>query len=77
MTIAYRGRKGDIQVKALKFVLTIIPFIWSIGMIPFVNRAQPHIFGLPFLAAWLSCGIIVAFICLGIMYHLDRDKEDA
>lgn len=46
-------------------------------MIPFANRANPHIFGLPFLAAWLSGGIIVAFVCLGILYHLDKDKEEA
>lgn len=70
-------RKEAICVKTLKFVFTIIPFIWSIGMIPFVNRANPHILGLPFLAAWLSGGIIVAFVCLGILYHLDKDKEEA
>lgn len=64
-------------MKALKFFLTIIPFIWSIGMIPFVNRTNPYILGLPFLAAWLSGGIIVAFVCLGILYHLDKDKEEA
>lgn len=64
-------------MKALKLILTLIPFVWSIGMIPFVNRAHPFILGLPFLAAWLSAGIIVAFVCLSILYHLDKDQEDA
>lgn len=60
----------------LKVVLTLIPFIWTIGMIPFVNRVKPFVLGLPFLAFWLLAGIIVAFLCIGALYRLDKDKQD-
>ena len=61
----------------LKIILSLIPFIWTVGMIPFVNRVQPLICGLPFLAFWLIAGIFVAFLCIGTMYRLDaKNRED-
>ena len=54
-----------------KVVLKLIPFIWTIGMIPFANRVKPIILGLPFLAFWLIAGIFVAFFCIGILYKMD------
>lgn len=55
----------------VKVILTLIPFIWTIGMIPFVNKVKPIVFGLPFLAFWLVAGIFVAFVCIGILYKID------
>ncbi len=60
----------------LKVILTLIPFIWTIGMIPFVNRVHPIILGLPFLAFWLVAGIFVAFACLWVLYNIDLKNED-
>jgi hypothetical protein len=60
---------------ALKVVLTLIPFIWIVGMIPFVNTVHPMILGLPFLAFWLFAGIFVAFGCLKIIHGIDSEKE--
>ena len=59
-----------------KVILTLIPFIWTIGMIPFVNSVKPIIMGLPFLAFWLIAGIIVAFICLKCIYAIDSRKNN-
>ena len=59
----------------LKVVLTLIPFIWTIGMIPFVNRVKPIVFGLPFLAFWLVAGIFVAFFCIAALYRIDSKKD--
>jgi len=59
-----------------KVILTLIPFIWTIGMIPFVNRVKPIIFGLPFLAFWLIAGIFVAFICIQGLYYIDTKKNN-
>lgn len=62
----------------LKVVLTLIPFIWTIGMIPFVNKVKPLVFGLPFLAFWLVAGIFVAFACIGCLYIIDsKNKQDS
>jgi hypothetical protein len=64
-------------VNTLKIVLTLIPIIWIVGMIPFVNTVHPLVLGLPFLAFWLVAGIFVAFGCLKIIHMIDskRDSE--
>lgn len=64
-------------MNALKLILTLIPFIWIVGMIPFVNRVHPIIMGLPFLAFWLVAGIFVAFACLQIIYKIDSSKNSS
>lgn len=62
----------------VKVLLTLIPFIWTIGMIPFVNRVKPLVLGLPFLAFWLVAGIFVAFFCLKVLYRMDsKDRQDS
>ncbi|MEO1785186.1 DUF3311 domain-containing protein [Thermodesulfobium sp. 4217-1] len=63
-------------MKALKFVLTLIPFVWTIAMIPFVNTVKPIVLGLPFLAFWLVAGIFVAFVCLSIIYKIDTNNSN-
>lgn len=59
----------------VKIILTLIPFIWTIGMIPFVNRVKPIVMGLPFLAFWLVAGIIVAFLCIKALYTIDSKNN--
>jgi hypothetical protein len=64
-------------MKPIRVLLTLIPFIWTIGMIPFVNRVKPLVLGLPFLAFWLVAGIFVAFLCLSILYQIDaKNRQD-
>ena len=64
-------------MNSVKVILTLIPFIWTIGMIPFVNRVKPFVLGLPFLAFWLIAGIVVAFLCINALYRLDKNKNDS
>ena len=56
--------------------LTLFPFIWCIGAVPFVNQTRPFVLGLPFLAFWEVAGIFVAFACIGTMYYLDYKKGE-
>ncbi len=58
----------------VKLLLMVIPFFWTIGLLPFANSVHPLILGLPFLAFWLSSGIYVTFVCLLILYRMDRQK---
>ena len=55
---------------ALKIILSVIPLIWIIGALPWVNRVEPLILGLPFLAAWMVSGCFVAFGCLYTLFHI-------
>lgn len=62
----------------VKVVLTLIPFIWTIGMLPFVNHVKPLVLGLPFVAFWLISGIFVAFLCIGALYKIDsKNNQDS
>jgi hypothetical protein len=63
-------------VKLTHVILTLIPFIWCIGAVPWVNKTKPIVMGLPFLAFWEVCGIFVAFFCIGIMYKLDYKEGE-
>lgn len=65
------------NVNPVKVVLTLIPFIWTIGMLPFVNRVKPLVLGLPFVAFWLIAGIFVAFLCIGALYRIDKNNQDS
>lgn len=56
-------------------VLTAIPFIWMVAMIPFVNRVEPTIFGVPFLACWMIAGGVVSWICLHNLYRQLANRE--
>ncbi len=55
-----------------RVILTLAPFIFSIGLIPLANRVKPIVFGLPFLAFWLTLGIYVAFVCILLLYKYDH-----
>ncbi len=60
-----------------RVILTLAPFIFSIGLIPLVNRVKPIVLGLPFLAFWLTLGIYVAFVCILLLYKYDHRRRQA
>jgi hypothetical protein len=65
-------------MRPVRVLLTLIPFLWTIGMIPFVNRVKPIVLGLPFLAFWLVAGILVAFLCIRALYWIDsKNRQDS
>lgn len=59
----------------MRYVLTIIPFIWIILALPFVNTFHPQIFGLPLLAFWIQFGVIVTVACIHTLWMLDKKKD--
>lgn len=63
-------------MNAVRVLLTLIPFIWSIGLLPFANRVKPLVMGLPFLAFWLVAGIIIAFLCIKVLYTFDSKNNE-
>ncbi len=63
-------------MKVLKVVLTLIPFVWAIGLIPFVNRVKPIVLGLPFLAFWMVAVIYIACLCIAGLYYIDKHQQE-
>lgn len=64
-------------MNARRIILTLFPFIWTIGLLPFANHVKPFVFGLPFLAFWLSFSIYVTFICILLLYRYDSRADQA
>ncbi|KAA9000694.1 DUF3311 domain-containing protein [Affinibrenneria salicis] len=57
-------------------ILTAIPFIWIVALVPFANRVEPMIFGIPFLACWMIAGGVVSWFCLHNLYRQFANKDD-
>ena len=67
------GRKR--ATKVWHRLLLIVPFVWQIGGAPLVNDVAWTPFALPFPMAWQMAGIVVASLCIGAVYALDRRAE--
>ncbi|ADP31014.1 hypothetical protein BATR1942_00270 [Bacillus atrophaeus 1942] len=67
---------GDFKMKVV-YLLSILPFIGMLCILPFVNRVEPFVFSMPFIMFWVAIWTVLTSVILGIMYKLDpRNKED-
>ena len=55
--------------KRLSLGLAAIPAIALTFAIPFVNREEPHVLGLPFVFAWIVVWIALVPAFLWIVHH--------
>lgn len=60
--------------KFMKSLLIIIPLISQLAVLPFVNRIDPIILGLPFLQFWLFLWIGLTPLCTLGIYQLDKSE---
>jgi hypothetical protein len=49
-------RRRDLMIR---FVLATIPIVALSVAVPFVNRVDPRIFGLPFVLAWIAGWVLI------------------
>jgi len=57
--------------------LMVLPFVGMLGGIPFVNKVEPYVFGMPFLLFWLVGWVIATSVIMTIVYRFDPAvKED-
>ncbi|MDO7487360.1 DUF3311 domain-containing protein [Peribacillus frigoritolerans] len=59
---------------AIKLLL-FVPFIGFLGLLPYVNKIEPYIFGMPFLLFWVAFWMVMASIILMIVYKFDPDNK--
>ena len=52
--------------------LALTPVLALTFGIPFVNRLEPRICGLPFLLAWIVAWILLTPVVMATVYRLDR-----
>jgi len=53
-------------------LLAAVPVIGMLGGIPFANRTEPYILGMPFLLAWIVAWILLTSVVLAIVYRADE-----
>ena len=54
----------------LAFSIAGVPIIALIGGLPFVNRLEPSLFGMPFLLVWILGWVLASPIFLASAYAL-------
>ncbi|MBV8727259.1 MAG: DUF3311 domain-containing protein [Candidatus Eremiobacteraeota bacterium] len=58
----------------LRIVLAAIPIAMLTIVVPFVNRVEPRILGLPFLLAWIAFWVFVSPLFVYTIYRLDNPR---
>jgi hypothetical protein len=57
-------------------LLALVPVVALVGGLPFANRLEPLVLGLPFLLFWILGWVLVTPIFLGVAYALVGRKGD-
>lgn len=55
--------------------LLLLPFIWQVGAVPFVNDVAWRPFSLPFPMVWQMIGIVFATLIIALVFVLDEKVE--
>ncbi|WP_338696933.1 DUF3311 domain-containing protein [Streptomyces sp. Q6] len=50
----------------------LVPFVLYVGALPFVNRVEPVVLGLPFLFAWLLASTLLTPVAVWLTWRGDR-----
>ena len=56
-------------------LLGFVPAIGMLGGIPFANRVQPTVLGLPFLFAWIAMWVVATSFIMWWILRRDRAHE--
>ncbi|PRY08671.1 DUF3311 domain-containing protein [Paraburkholderia sp. BL25I1N1] len=56
-------------------VLAALPFIGILLGVPFVNRVEPLMLGMPFVLAWIVMWVVLSSIIMAIVYRLDPSNR--
>jgi hypothetical protein len=52
--------------------LAVIPPLGMLIGVPFANRVQTLVLGLPFLLFWIVAWVVLAAACMAVVYRLDH-----
>ncbi len=60
----------------MALVLALVPVVALVGGLPFVNRIEPIVLGLPFLLFWILGWVLATPIFLGVAYLFVETNDD-
>ncbi|MXP29293.1 DUF3311 domain-containing protein [Porphyrobacter algicida] len=55
--------------------LLLIPFVWQVALLPFINDVKVDWFAIPFPMVWQMAGIVIATIAIGVVFRIDRQND--
>ncbi|MBU8879151.1 DUF3311 domain-containing protein [Bacillus sp. FJAT-29790] len=63
-------------MKAAIALLSLLPFLGMLGFLPFVNKVEPYVLGLPFVFFWVIVWVVLTSVILAIVYKLDPANKE-
>ncbi|MEV3858539.1 DUF3311 domain-containing protein [Streptomyces sp. NPDC050095] len=54
----------------------LVPFVLYVGALPFVNRVEPVVLGLPFLFVWLLAATLLTPVSVWLTWRGDRKLRE-
>ncbi|CAE6722095.1 uncharacterized protein DUF3311 [Paraburkholderia sp. BL23I1N1] len=57
-------------------VLAALPFVGILLGVPFVNRVEPLVLGMPFVLAWIVMWVVLSAAIMAIVYRLDPSNRE-
>lgn len=57
-------------------VLSLIPFIGMLGMLPVVNKVEPYVLGMPFILFWIVLWVVLTSVFMAIIFKLDPANKE-
>lgn len=56
-------------------LLAALPFIGILLGVPFVNRVEPLVMGMPLVLAWIVFWVVMSAVIMALVYQLDRTNR--
>ncbi|MFF3763090.1 DUF3311 domain-containing protein [Streptomyces sp. NPDC001922] len=50
----------------------LVPFVLYLGVLPWANRVEPLVFGVPFLMVWLFAATVATPVAVWLAWRGDR-----
>ncbi len=66
---------GSRSAALLPVIVALVPVLALTVGIPFANRLEPRVFGLPFLLAWIVAWIVLTPAFMALVHRLDRPRR--
>ncbi|TKC91188.1 DUF3311 domain-containing protein [Trinickia terrae] len=58
-------------------LLAALPFIGILLGVPFFNRVEPLVLGMPFVLAWIVLWVVLTACIMALVYRLDPANRTA
>ncbi len=59
----------------LYHLAALLPTIGLLAGIPFANRVEPFVLGLPFLLFWIVAWVVATSAIMGVIWWLDHSRR--